>query len=283
MSRIDDTATEIASMRTHSSSTVAVRAAEALRDLLDREYATLEEYERALERNSEALRRANPSHASLQTTQRAICEAVVDAAESIQAAKGATADAIDDVVDRIEAAKEAAAANAADRLPDGATFLTHDYSTTVVGTVERAIADGASLDAYVTEARPRYIGRKTAREFADTDGIDPTLIVDAAAGHVLADCDRVVLGMTCIVEDRYYNRVGTFPIAAAAAQLDVPVTVVGSSAKVVDGGFAFENDFRDEQEVMPEPAEFAVQNPAYDATPLDLVDEVVTDEGVEQL
>lgn len=282
MSRIDDTAAEIASMRTHSSSTVAVRAAEALRDLLDREYATLEEYERALERNSEALRRANPSHASLQTTQRAICDAVVDATESIEAAKAATADGIDDVVDRIQAAKEAAAANAADRLPEGATFLTHDYSTTVVGTVERAIADGASLDAYVTEARPRYIGRKTAREFADTDGIDPMLIVDAAAGHALADCDRVVLGMTCIVEDRYYNRVGTFPIVATAAELDVPVTVVGSSAKVVDSGFAFENDFRDEQEVLPEPAAFAVQNPAYDATPLDLVDEVVTDEGVQR-
>jgi translation initiation factor eIF-2B subunit delta len=282
MSRIDDTAAEIASMRTHSSSTVAVRAARALEDLLDREYATVEEYERALERNSEALRRANPSHASLQTTQRAICEAVVDEVETVDEARDATATAIDDVVDRIESAKDATAATAADRLADGTTFLTHDYSSTVVGAVNRAIADGASLDVYVTEARPRYIGRKTAREFAATDGVDPTLIVDAAAGHALADCDRVVLGMTCIVEDRYYNRVGTFPTVAAAAECDVPVTVVGSSAKLVNSGFAFENDFRDGQEVLPEPADFAVENPAYDATPLDLVDEVVTDEGVER-
>jgi translation initiation factor eIF-2B subunit delta len=89
--------------------------------------------------------------------------------------------------------------------------------------------------------------------------------------------------MDCIVEDNLYNRVGTFPLAATADEVDVPVTVIGSSAKLVGEGFRFENDFRSPSEVLLEPAEgFSVENPAYDATPTDLLDTVVTDEGVRE-
>jgi translation initiation factor eIF-2B subunit delta len=279
---IDETAAEIAAMQTHSSSVVAVKAARALRDLLDREFATVEEYERSLERNSGALRRANPSHASLQTTQRDICERVVGTADNLADAKAATADAIAAVVEQVEHAKAGAAANARDLLDDGTTILTHDYSSTVLAAIESALADGDELTVYVTEARPRFIGRKTARELATLDGVETHLIVDSACGHYLSECDRVMFGMSAVVEETLYNRVGTFPISAAANEQGVPVTAVGSSAKIVDGGFAFENDFRAASEVLPEPAEgFAVDNPAYDATPLSLLDSIVTDEGTE--
>jgi translation initiation factor eIF-2B subunit delta len=280
MNRIDEAAAAIGSLRTHSSSEVAVMAARALTELLERDFATVDEYERALERNSEALRRANRSHASLQTTQRAICDRVVGETTDVEAAKAATRAAIDGVIDGIETAKAAAAERARDRLEDGTTFLTHDCSTTVTAAVEAAADDGASLTAYVTEARPRCIGRKTARQFARIDGVETHLVVDSAAGHFLPECDHVLVGMTCIVDDTLYNRVGTFPIAATADEVGVPVTAVGSSTKVVEGGFAFENDFREANEVLREPVDFAVDNPAYDGTPLDLLDAVVTDEGI---
>ncbi len=76
---IDETVEEISEMQTHSSSVVAVKAAQALRDLTDREYPTVEDYLRSLDRNSSALRRANPSHASLHTTQHKIVTTVSDA------------------------------------------------------------------------------------------------------------------------------------------------------------------------------------------------------------
>lgn len=281
---IDETVAEIEEMQTHSSSVVAVKAALALEDLLDREFATVEEYERAVEQNSSALRRANPSHASLQTTQREIVSRIVDAnSESVEDAKERTREAIAAVVDAVETAKAEAAANALDLLDDGATILTHDYSSTVLEAIEEAVAGGSYLDVYATEARPRYLGRKTARTLAEIDRVDATLIVDSACGHYLAECDRVLLGMTAIVGEKLYNRVGTFPIAATAAQVGVPVTVVGSSAKIVPERFQFENEFRPASEVIREPAEgFSVENPAYDATPLSLVDSVVTDDGIEK-
>jgi translation initiation factor eIF-2B subunit delta len=280
---IDETAEEIADMQTHSSSVVAVKAARALRELAERDHPSVDEYLRSLDRNSHALRRANPSHASLHNTQREIVESVTDAEpDSVERAVEMTEAAIERVIERVERGKRLAAERAAELLADAETLLTHDYSTTVLSAIRGAAEAGADLTVYVTEARPRYLGRKMARRLAELEAVETRLVVDGAAGHVLRECDRVVVGMDCIVEETLYNRVGTYPIAATAADLDVPVTVAGSAAKIVEGGFAFENEFRAASEVMLEPAEgFEIENPAYDATPTRLLDSVVTDAGVE--
>ncbi|WP_336325488.1 translation initiation factor eIF-2B [Halovenus sp. HT40] len=279
---IDETAGEIADMQTHSSSVVAVKAAQALREITDREFPTVDEYRRALERNSNALQRANPSHASLHNTQQQIVEHINEFdAETVEDAQVETLTVIDDVIEQVEAGKRKAAELAADQLRDGETLLTHDYSTTVLSTLTRAVADGKEFSVYITEARPRYIGRKMARRLAEIEEIDTTLIVDSASGHVMQNVDRVLLGMTCIVDDTLYNRVGTYPIATTASDSDVPVDIVGSSAKLVDGGFAFQNEERVASEVMREPAEgFEIENPAYDATPTRLLNRVITDDGI---
>jgi translation initiation factor eIF-2B subunit delta len=281
---IDETAEEIADMQTHSSSAVAIKAARALRELADREFPTAEEYCRTLERNSNALRRANPSHASLHNTQRDIVSTVRAAdPATVPDAQELTAEAIDRVVEQVETGKQRAGRAAAELLAAGGTLLTHDYSTTVLSAIEAAVDDGASFTVYVTEARPRYLGRKMARRLAAIDAVETHLVVDSAGGYYLPECDRVVVGMDCIVEETLYNRVGTYPIAATAADAGVPVTVVGSAAKIVDGAFAFENEHRAASEVMLEPVDgFEIDNPAYDATPTRLLDSVVTDDGTER-
>lgn len=278
---IDETVEEIAGMQTHSSSVVAVKAARALRELLDREYPTVDRYLRALEQNSDALRRANRSHLSLHTTQRDIVTAVTGRDPgTVEEAKTATEEAILAAVERVERGKRRAASEAQPLLEDGATLLTHDYSTTVLAALSRATENGASLTVYVREARPRFLGRRMARRLAEFESLDVRLIVDSASGQVLSDCDRVLVGMTCLVGGSLYNRVGTYPLAATAADAGVPMTSVGSATKLTDGGFAFENAHRPASEVMREPAEgFVVENPAYDATPVALLDSVVTDDG----
>ncbi len=279
---IDETVAEIKAMQSHSSSVVAVNAARALEELLEREFTTVEEYVRTLERNGTALRRANPSHASLQNAIREIVGDVTAAAPAdVPAAKRLTQERIDAVVSRVESGKQLAATNGAEFLVDGTTVLTHDYSTTVLEALERATAAGKTFELYVTEARPRYIGRRMVRALSELDGVEATLITDSAHGVYLEECDRVVIGMDCIVEQTLYNRVGTYPIAATASQVGVPVTVFGSASKLITDGFVFENEYRVESEVMREPTEgFAIENPAYDATPVSMLECVVTDDGV---
>ena len=282
---IDETVAEIEEMQTHSSSVVAVKAARALRELTDREFPTVEEYVRTLERNSRALRRANRSHASLHTTQRDIVDSVRAAEpDDVSTAKGLTVEAIERVVEDVEAAKDRTASRAADALVEADVLFTHDFSSTVLAAFEAAIEDGASFEVYVTESRPRYLGRTMARKLGAYDAIDVTLLVDGASGHVLPEADRVVVGMDCIVDETLYNRIGTYPLATAAADQGVPMTVIGADAKFVDGAFVFENEFRSPSEVHREPAdEFSVENPAYDATPLSLLDSIITDKKTHDL
>jgi len=281
---IDETVEEIAEMQTHSSSVVAIKAARALLALADREFPTVEEYVRALERNSDALRRANKSHATLQTTQREIVDRIAERDfESVDDAQARTEEVVTEIVDRVESAKARAGERAAELLSDGDTVFTYDYSSTVVEALETVADQGISLTIYCAEARPRHLGRKMARTLASVESFDVHLIVDGAAGIFLPKCDRVLVGMDCIVDDTLYNRVGTYPVAATAADVGVPVVVVGAESKIVGGGFAFENEERSVSEVIREPADgFTVENPAYDATPTRLLDSVVTDAGVRE-
>ena len=281
---IDETVRQIEEMQTQSASIVAVKAAEALKELLQREYRTVQEFLRALEHNSSALLRANRSHAPLYTTQRRIVDDVTEAEpETVAEAKQRLRRVIDDVVTRVETSKNGAGQKAASLINDGDVLLIHENSSTVMTALEHALDAGKSFELYVTESRPRYLGRRTARQLADRDGVDVTLIVDGAAGHFLPECDRVLLGMNCLIDDTVYNRVGTYLIAVAADDIGVPTTVVGASSKFIGGGFTFENDYRPVSEVQREPAHgFDIANPGYDATPTRLLDTVVTEDGVIQ-
>ncbi|ESS12889.1 MAG: translation initiation factor 2B subunit II family (IF-2BII) [uncultured archaeon A07HR60] len=280
---IDETVAEIQAMETHSSSVVVVKAAEALGELLDRDYDSLESFERDVEHNAGALRRSNPSHASMHGALREVEQRVIGEASTVAEARKLLNTTIQETISEVRSGKREAAARAAGILDDGETFVTHDYSSTVLEAVRQAAATGAELTAHVTEARPRYLGRKAARRFVNIEGVTPHLFVDSAMAHALADADRVLLGMTCVTDDTYYNRVGTYPLIATAAQQNVPVTVVGSSAKVV-GGFRFQNEYRKAVEVSREPIEdVAIENPAYDEAPMELIEQVITDQGTTEV
>jgi len=279
---IDETVREIEEMQTQSSSIVAVKAAKALRELTERECHTVEDFYRVVERNSSALQRANRSHAPLYTTQQRIVEAVTESdADSVESAKDVLVEAIDDVVNEVESSKQRAAERAAELVEDGDVLLTHENSSTVMATFDEVLDAGKEVETYVTESRPRFLGRKTARQLAEREGVAVTLITDGAAGHYLAEVDRVFIGMNCLIEDVVYNRIGTHAIVATANSHGVPVTAVGSSSKFIGSGFTFENTFRPASEVMLEPADgFEVANPGYDATPTRLLDSIVTENAV---
>ncbi len=281
---IDETVRQIEEMQTQSASIVAIKAARALRELTEREYQTVADFNRAVERNSNALLRANRSHAPLYTTQKRIVSDVLEAdADSVDEAKEQLLDAIDAVVEKVQSSKDGAGERAASLIEDGDTLLTHENSSTVMSTLGHAFDEGKSIDLYVTESRPRYLGRRTARQLSDEENVDVTLIVDGAAGHYLPEVDRVLTGMNCLIDNTVYNRIGTYPIAATANDVGVPVTVVGASAKFIGSGFTFENNYRAASEVLLEPAEgFEVANPGYDATPTHLLDNVVTEDAVIQ-
>jgi methylthioribose-1-phosphate isomerase len=134
---------------------------------------------------------------------------------------------------------------------------------TVLGVVQRLVADGRAVHVWATESRPSLDGtRLTALELARTDA-PFTLIPDATAGWVLANepIDAVLLGAESIAAngDTAFT-VGSLPIAAVAAARDVRVLVCAPSATIglryPDGGaIPVEHDTQGEPllDVVPGP------------------------------
>lgn len=278
---IDETVDEIEEMQTHSSSEVALKALDALESVSEGEYATVEEYLRSLERNARTLRHANRSHATLFATMHAVANGVREAeAEEVGTAKSHTLEVIEGERQRITSEKTEAAERAIELIEPGGSYLTLDFSSTLLEAFTMAAASADPISVYALEARPRWLGRKFARRVSDVEGVEAHLAVDNAAGYLLDNVDRVLVGMTCIVEDTLYNRVGTYPLAATANHAGVPMHAVGARSKVVEDTFVFENEQRPASEVSLEPLDGVhIDNPAYDATPVDLLTSVLTDEG----
>ncbi len=163
---------------------------------------------------------------------------------------------------------------------------------TALGVVRALHSRGSVARVYADETRPLLQGaRLTAWELADM-GIDHRLVVDGAGPSLIARglVDAVVVGADRIAANGdVANKIGTYPLALAAARAGVPFVVAAPESTVDPGtptGAAIEIEDRDPDEVLAfagarvaPPATRAV-NPAFDVTPADLVTAIVTEARV---
>jgi methylthioribose-1-phosphate isomerase len=142
------------------------------------------------------------------------------------------------------------------------------------------------------ETRPLLQGsRLTAFELTEL-GIDHQIVVDSAGPTVIARglADVVVVGADRIAANGdTANKIGTYPLALAAARAGVPF-VVAAPESTLDPATASGGDIkievRDEDEVLTlggvatAPGGARALNLAFDVTPADLVTAIVTDRRV---
>ena len=184
----------------------------------------------------------------------------------------------------------------AELLPRGGWVLTHCHTGalatggigTALGAIRVAHARGWVAGVYACEARPLWQGaRLTAWECARL-GIPCRLLVDAAAGSLLASgrVGAVLVGADRIAANGdVANKVGTYPLAVLAARHGVPFYVLAPWSTVdlrLASGREIPVEERDPREVT-EPAApegTAAYNPAFDVTPGALVSALVTERGV---
>jgi methylthioribose-1-phosphate isomerase len=163
---------------------------------------------------------------------------------------------------------------------------------TALGVVQALVSDGRDVHVYVDETRPWLQGaRLTAWELAHA-GVPYTLLVDAAAGWLIAggDVDAILVGADRIAANGdTANKVGTYALAVLAARHDVPFIVVAPTP-TLDGeagdGSAIRVEMRGAGEVTSfggrrvAPAGAAAVNPSFDVTPAELITAIVTEAGV---
>ncbi|MCC8247062.1 S-methyl-5-thioribose-1-phosphate isomerase [Saccharothrix luteola] len=154
---------------------------------------------------------------------------------------------------------------------------------TALGVVRALHEDGALGHVYVDETRPLLQGsRLTAWELAGM-GVAHTVVVDSAGPTVIAKglADAVVVGADRIAANGdVVNKIGTYPLALAAARAGIPFVVAAPESTIdlaTPDGAHVEIEVRDPAEVVGDRATAAL-NFAFDVTPADLVTAIVTDE-----
>lgn len=177
--------------------------------------------------------------------------------------------------------------------------LTHDNAGalasggfgTALGVIRAAWLDGMIEHVHVDETRPGLQGtRLTAWELAG-EGIPASVNADSAAAHLMKTkgITWVVVGAERIAANGdVANRIGTYQLAVNAMHHGVRFMVVAPSSAIdmaLASGDELALEERDGNEVL-EVAGVRIAaageacNPAFDVTPADLIDVIVTEKGI---
>jgi len=162
-----------------------------------------------------------------------------------------------------------------------------------VGAVVRVAHEkyNGDIKVYAAETRPRQQGaRLTVYEFME-DKIDTTLITDGMIGTVFREgrVDCCVVGADRILRTGHViNKIGTYTMAITAKYHNIPFysVVPISTIDMVTNPEEVIIEERDPDEIRMINGEYVtvpdakVYNPAFDMTPPELVDAIITDRGV---
>jgi methylthioribose-1-phosphate isomerase len=163
---------------------------------------------------------------------------------------------------------------------------------TALGVIRAGVAQGRIGQVFADETRPWLQGARLTVWELQQDGIDATLIADAAASHLMktGKVQWVVVGADRICANGdTANKIGTYQLAIAARHHGVKFMVVAPSSTVdmaTASGEMIEIEERSADELYGlggtrTVAEgIAAWNPVFDVTPHGLIDAIVTEKGV---
>jgi methylthioribose-1-phosphate isomerase len=188
----------------------------------------------------------------------------------------------------------------AELLADGSRVLTHcntgslacaGYGT-ALGVIRAAHEAGRHPTVWVDETRPVLQGSRLTAWELDRLGIPATVLVDAAAGLLMATgkVDCVLVGADRIAANGdVANKVGTYALAVLARHHRIPFYVAAPLSTIdpaCPSGSAIPVEERTPDEVAfiggrrMTPAATAIANPAFDVTPARLISAIITENGL---
>jgi ribose 1,5-bisphosphate isomerase len=284
---VRETAERIFTMEIRGAAKIGRSAARALKTCAEKSSAgTREAFLKELGEAARALTEARPSAVSLPNAVRFVVNrARTCPTEDVARLKEEVAAAAGEFIENSMKALERISMIGARRISDGDTVMTHCNSSLALGIIKEAWRQGKKIKVMAPEARPRYQGHITARELAG-EGIPVTLMVDSSVRTFMKKVDKVVVGADSVAANgAVINKIGTSQLALAAQEARVvfmvaaetykfhPETMVGELVKIEE---------RDPAEVA-KPEDFPgvkIRNPAFDVTPPEYIDLIITEKGV---
>ena len=163
---------------------------------------------------------------------------------------------------------------------------------TALGVIRAGVAQGRIGKVFAGETRPWMQGSRLTVWELQQDGIDATLIADAAASHLMrgGEVEWVVVGADRICANGdVANKIGTYQLAISARFHGRKTMVVAPSSTVdmdTASGDLIEIEERDPGELLGVAGSrvaadgIAAWNPVFDVTPAELIDAIVTEKGI---
>jgi len=189
--------------------------------------------------------------------------------------------------------------NGAELFHNNDTIMTHcnagalatvGYGTALV-VIRALIENGKNIKVIATETRPVQQGSRLTAFELKNDGIDVSLIPDTAVGYTMANglVNGVVVGADRILRTGHvFNKIGTYQVATMAKQHNIPFYVAAPLSTfdltsnpddvVIEQRKATEVTGIGEKRTAPEGID--VINPAFDMTPPELINGIITEIGV---
>ena len=174
------------------------------------------------------------------------------------------------------------------RISDGDSILTHCNSSAALSVIIEAWRSGKKIQVYATETRPKYQGHITIKQLAEA-GVKVTLIPDSAVRLLMKKLDKVIVGAdTVAANGAVVNKIGTSQLALAAKEANVdffvaaetykfsPATVLGELVEIEERPAAEVIDL----EFLRAHPNINVRNPAFDVTPPEYIDAIITERGL---
>ena len=188
----------------------------------------------------------------------------------------------------------------AERVPDGATILTHCNAGALatggfgsaLGVIRAAVEAGKSVRVLADETRPYLQGLRLTAWELHQDGIPVEILTDGMAGWFFSKgaIDLVVVGSDRIARNGdVANKIGTYSVACLARLHDRPF-YVAAPWSTVDLRCPTGDEIPIEERSITEITHFGgrriapegvgARNPGFDVTPARLVSAIFTERGV---
>jgi ribose 1,5-bisphosphate isomerase len=284
---VSETAEKIKCMEIRGAGRIARAAAVALRDhALSLRVPDLPAFTAEMEQTAKTLVATRPTAVSLPNAVH-IVMAGLDDATTVEGARDGIAGRADRFLRSSRDAVENIARFGASHIRDGDTILTHCNSEVALGCIIEAHRSGKDIEVFATEVRPRNQGHITIRALNDA-GIRTNFIVDSAVRSFINDIDLVIVGADAVtVNGAVVNKIGTSQVAHTAKEARVNMIVAAETYKFAPRtvvGELIQIEERSPDEVLPAALaktlpHVRVRNPAFDVTPAEYIDLIVTEAG----
>jgi len=290
--KVEKIAEDIKTMRVRGAARIARTAVEGLIITAEESEAkNEEEYLKDLKISSKILVSARPTAVSLPNGIRYVMKRVLKAyrdGAKLEELREETIRVGREFIQNSFKAIEKIGEIGARRIRDGDVILTHCNSSAALSVIITAHRQGKKITVYATETRPRFQGHITVERLV-REGIDVRLIVDSAVNYYMDGVDKVIVGADAVASNgAVVNKIGTSLIAASAYLSGVNFFVAAETYKFspeTTAGRLIEIEQRDPTEVVDR--EFLkknkgvkVLNPAFDVTPPQHIDLIITERGI---